>query len=290
MKLITTEIVKKPELTRLGSLDILRHSWFILKEQLKRPFYALYRHRLTAKAHSWTLPRHVGIIMDGNRRYARQSGLLNVNEGHSLGADKLLEVLRWCFDLDISVVTVWGLSLDNLNRDAAEVNGLLDLIETRFKELVYHEDIHRYQVRIRYLGKRGLLPEGLEKAVRAAEEATAQYDRFVLNIAVAYGGREEITEAFRSYLLDQQGHGGSFQEIAKNMDDSVITPYLYTAGLPDPDLIIRTSGETRLSGFLMWQSVYSEYYFCDTYWPVFRKIDFLRALRSYSQRQRRMGR
>ena len=289
MKLIDTEIVKKPDRTRSESLDVLRHLWLVLKDQLKRPFYTVYQQRLTAKAHSWALPRHVGIIMDGNRRYARRSGFLNVNEGHSLGADKLLEVLRWCFDMDISVVTVWGLSLDNLSRDSSEVDGLLDLIETKFRELVHNEDVHRYQVRIRYIGTRGLLPESLEQAVHAAEAATAHYDRFVLNIAIAYGGREEITEAFKSYLLDQCERGRSFNEITNNLDVSAITPYLYTAGLPEPDLIIRTSGETRLSGFLLWQSAYSEYYFCDTYWPVFRKIDFLRALRSYSQRQRRMG-
>ena len=290
MKNLATHLAKEENQSGAGGLRLLHHMWLLLKEQLKQPFYTLYQHRLEVKARSWNLPLHVGIIMDGNRRYARRSGLLNVNEGHALGADKLLEVVRWCFDMDISVVTVWGLSLDNLNRDPLELKGLLDLMETRFQELVHHEDVHRYQVRIRYIGKRGVLPESLGQAVCAAEEATAHYDSFVLNIAVAYGGREEITEAFRSYLQDQQERGRSLKQIADNMEVSSITPYLYTAGQPEPDLIIRTSGETRLSGFLLWQSAYSEYYFCDTYWPVFRKIDFLRALRSYSQRQRRMGR
>lgn len=290
MKAVETQAVNESDRTRLKNPRILRLFWLFLKEQVKRPFYALYEHRLSTKVSAWTLPRHVGIIMDGNRRFARHSGLLNVNEGHLLGAEKLLEVLRWCYDCEISVVTVWGLSLDNFNRDAAELTGLLELIETKFKELVHNEDVHRYQVRIRYIGNREVLSESLGKAVRAAEEATAHYDKFVLNIAVAYGGREEITEAFRSYLTDQYEQGRSFEEITNNLNCSAITSYLYTAGLPEPDLIIRTSGETRLSGFLLWQSAYSEYYFCDTYWPVFRKIDFLRALRSYSQRQRRMGR
>ena len=249
----------------------------------------IYQRRLTAKAGSWALPHHIGIIMDGNRRYARQSGLLDVNEGHARGAEKLHEVLRWCYEFNISVVTVWGLSLDNLHRDAMEVKGLLDLLERKFRELARNEDVHHHQVKVRYIGKREQLPEDLKNAVLAAEEATAHYTRFVLNIAVAYGGREEITEAFRNYLLDQARRGRSIEDVTKDFDSDAIKSYLYTAGLPEPDLIIRTSGETRLSGFLLWQSAYSEYYFCDTYWPIFRKIDFLRALRSYSQRQRRMG-
>ncbi len=289
MKAATVQIAKDADRPQAGGVRAAGLLWYLFKEQVKRPFYAVYQRRLIAKVCSWTLPHHIGIIMDGNRRYARQSGLFSVNEGHARGAEKLREVLRWCYEFDIPVVTVWGLSLDNFNRDASELKGLLDLFETKFRELVHHEDVHHYQVKVRYIGNRERLPGGLQKAVLAAEEATAHYDRFVLNIAVAYSGREEITDAFRNYLLDQVGQGRTFEDATKNLDPTVIEPYLYTAGLPEPDLIIRTSGEVRLGGFLLWQSAYSEYYFCDTYWPVFRKIDFLRALRSYSQRQRRMG-
>lgn len=289
MKVATSQIAKDADQAQAGGLRAPGLLWRLFKEQVKRPFYAVYQRRLTAKVRSWTLPHHIGFIMDGNRRYARQSGHLDVNAGHVRGAEKLLEVMRWCYEFDIPVVTVWGLSLDNFNRDASEVKGLLDLFETKFRELVHHEDVHHYQVKIRYIGSRERLPEGLQKAILAAEEATAHYHRFVLNIALAYNGREEITEAFRNYLLDQIGQGRAFEDVTKNLDCTVIEPYLYTAGLPEPDLIIRTSGEVRLGGFLMWQSAYSEYYFCNTYWPMFRKIDFLRALRSYSQRQCRMG-
>ena len=289
MKTATAQAAKDADQIPGAGLGIPRLLWLFFKEQIKRPFYAVYQRRLMAKARSWTLPHHIGIIMDGNRRYARRCGLLDVHEGHILGAEKLLEVLRWCYEFDISVVTVWGFSLDNFNRETSEVKGLLELIETKFLELVHNEDVHHYRVKVRYIGNRDRLSTDMQNAVRVAEEATAHYDRFVLNIAVAYGGREEITEAFRNYLLDQAEQGRAFEEVAKNLDTTAIKPYLYTAGLPEPDLIIRTSGETRLSGFLLWQSAYSEYYFCDTYWPVFRKIDFLRALRSYSQRHRTMG-
>ena len=289
MKAATVQMAKDADQARAGGLRAPGLLWHLFKEQVKRPFYAVYQRRLIAKARSWKLPHHIGIIMDGNRRYARQSGLLNVNEGHALGAEKLQDVLLWCCEFDIPVVTVWGLSLDNFNREASEIKGLLDLFETKFRELVHDEDVHRHQVKIRYIGDRERLPGCLQKAVLAAEEATAHYDRLILNIAVAYSGREEITKAFRSYLLDQAGQGRAFEDVTKNLNSTAIEPYLYTAGLPEPDLIIRTSGELRLGDFLMWQSAYSEYYFCNTYWPVFRKIDFLRALRSYSQRKCRMG-
>jgi short-chain Z-isoprenyl diphosphate synthase len=289
MKAATVQMAKDGDRAQAGGFRAPGLFWHFLKEQVKRPFYAVYQRRLIAKSRSWKLPHHIGIIMDGNRRYARQSGLLDVNEGHARGAEKLQEVLRWCCEFDIPVVTVWGLSLDNFNRDAAEVKGLLDLFESKFRELVHHEDVHHHQIKVRYIGNHERLPGSLQKAILAAEEATAHYDKLILNIAVAYSGREEITKAFQNYLLDQVGKGRPFEDVTKNLASTAIEPYLYTAGQPEPDLIIRTSGELRLGGFLMWQSAYSEYYFCNAYWPAFRKIDFLRALRSYSQRQCRMG-
>jgi short-chain Z-isoprenyl diphosphate synthase len=228
--------------------------------------------------------------MDGNRRFARELGLRSPSHGHERGAEKLREVLSWCYELDIPVVTVWSFSLDNLSRDTTEVESLLQLFERETQKLAEHSDVHTNQVRVRYLGKLELLPESLRQAIRDAEAATAAYERFQLNIAMAYGGREEITDAFRHYLADHLQAGRRLEEVLAGFDDRAIEPYLYTSGLPEPDLLLRTSGEVRMSGFLLWQSAYSEFYFCDTYWPAFRKIDLLRALRSYHLRQRRYGR
>lgn len=261
-----------------------------LRMLLLRPFYTLYRLRLEAEASTWNIPRHIGIIMDGNRRFARDQQLLRVTDGHIRGADKLDEVLNWCEELGVSVMTVWIFSLDNFQRDPAEVDMLMELFERKFLELVTHPRIHQNQIRVRSLGKVDVLPESVQGAIRDAEAATCHYTRRALNIGVAYGGREEIIDAFSRYLRDQAAKGVSTEQIADRLDPDCIAPYLYTSPLPDPDLIIRTSGEVRLSGFLLWQSVYSEYYFCDTFWPAFRKIDFLRALRDYNDRRRRFGR
>jgi short-chain Z-isoprenyl diphosphate synthase len=263
--------------------------WRVLKDLVKRPFYALYEYRLSQEAAAWRKPRHIGIIMDGNRRFARQYGFTDVSQGHEHGARHLYDVLKWCKDFDIRVMTVWALSLDNFARDEAELRGLFELFEAKFHEIVDHEEIHRYRVKVRYIGSWERLPASLQGAIDAAQAATAHYDDFVLNVAIAYGGREEITDAFRRYLHDQAEAGHALAEVADTLQPSAVDPYLYTSGLPEPDLIIRTSGEVRIGGFLLWQSVYSEYYFCDTYWPAFRKIDFLRALRSFDQRKRRFG-
>ena len=250
------------------------------------PFYAIYERRLSAAAAGWRIPQHIGIIMDGNRRFARDQHLLRVTDGHVRGADKLEDVLNWCEEVGVQVVTVWIFSLDNFKRDPAEVRMLMQLFERKFLELVTHPRIHKNQIRVRSLGKVEVLPESVRQAIRDAEAATCHYTRRTLNIGVAYGGREEIIDAFSRYLRDQAAKGRSVAEIAETLEPGCVAPYLYTSELPDR----RTSGEVRLSGFLLWQSVYSEFYFCDTYWPAFRKIDFLRALRDYHQRQRRFGR
>ena len=268
----------------------LRHLGAVVGAVLKWPFYRLYERRLEAEMKSWELPSHIGIIMDGNRRFARSLGSAHVSFGHLRGADKLKQVLSWCYAAEIPVVTVWSFSLDNFHRDTTEVEALLQLFEDRTRELASHSEVHENGVRVRYIGKLELLPESLQEAIRTVEEATSGYDRFHLNIAMAYGGREEITDAFRHYLRDEIEEGHSLEQALAGFDDRAIEPHLYTSGLPEPDLILRTSGEVRLSGFLLWQSAYSEFYFCDTYWPAFRRIDFLRALRSHHQRQRRYGR
>jgi short-chain Z-isoprenyl diphosphate synthase len=262
----------------------------LLQRLVLAPFYALYERHLTAAAAHWRIPRHIGIIMDGNRRFARNQHLLRITDGHERGADKLEDVLNWCEEVGVQVVTVWIFSLDNFKRDPAEVGMLMRLFERKFLELVTHPRIHKNQIRVRSLGKVEVLPEAVRQAIRDAEAATCHYTRRTLNIGVAYGGREEIIDAFGRYLRDQAARGRSVTEIAETLEPGCVTPYLYTSEQPDPDLIIRTSGEVRLSGFLLWQSVYSEFYFCDTYWPAFRKIDFLRALRNFNQRQRRFGR
>jgi short-chain Z-isoprenyl diphosphate synthase len=270
--------------------DGLIRAWEIFKHLVKSPIYRLYEHRLESKVASWTVPEHIGFIMDGNRRFARRLGLQAVSDGHRQGAEKLWEVLDWCYDAGVHVVTVWCFSLDNFQRDTEEVKALLELFEDKTNEIAEHREVHSKRVRVRFIGELALLPDSLQEAIRKAEAATTDYDAYVLNVAMAYGGREEITEAFRRYLKDRAEAGDPVERIADEVDGAAIGRYLYTSGLPEPDLILRTSGEVRLSGFLLWQSAYSEYYFTDTHWPAFRKIDFLRALRSYDERHRRFGR
>lgn len=259
-------------------------------EAIQQPFYSLYERYLDTNAHLWDQPRHIGIIMDGNRRFARMLRAADVAVGHQKGADKLREMLDWCFSYKIPVVTVWGFSLDNFSRNREEVQSLLELFEEKTLELLESSDLHDNQVRVRFIGRIDLLPDSLRAAIQKLEQATAGYDRFILNIALAYGGREEISDALRDYLAHMAKTGRSLEEAAADFSPETLERYLYTSGLPEPDLIVRTSGEVRLSGFMLWQSANSEFYFCDTNWPAFRKIDFLRALRSYDQRQRRFGR
>ncbi len=285
----TDEVVCSPPAVRPVVGGRITRGWEIFKHLVKSPIYRLYQHRLESKVAGWTIPRHIGFIMDGNRRFARSLGLQTVSDGHRQGAKKLWEVLSWCFEADVHVVTVWCFSLDNFRRDTDEVKALLDLFEEKTREIAEHHEVHSKRVRVRYIGELGLLPSSLREAIRGAEAATAGYDEYVLNIAMAYGGREEITEAIRRYLRDCIEAGDPIERIADELDGAAIGRYLYTSGLPEPDLILRTSGEVRLSGFLLWQSAYSEYYFTDTHWPAFRKIDFLRALRSYHERHRRFG-
>lgn len=260
-----------------------------IKNTIKYPFYSVYRRRLEKAVRNSESPKHIGIILDGNRRYAQGKGLFKAVEGHAHGADKVHELLRWCYEYDVSVITIWIFSLDNFKRDEEEVDGLFKLIEKRTRTLVADPEIHEKKVRINYIGRTELLPDSLQDAIAQAERETGHYDRLVLNIAIAYGGREEITDAMGRYLKDCEKKGLSLDEISDSVDPGTLEPYLYTVGLPEPDLIIRTSGEIRLSGFLLWQSAYAEYYFSDVLWPEFRKIDFLRALRMYSKRQRRFG-
>ncbi len=253
------------------------------------PLYRLYERRLLREVKQGPMPRHIGLILDGNRRYARELGLDDPLAGHRIGADKLEEVLDWLEELEIRITTLFALSTENLSRSPAELNGLLALIEAKVRAVAVDPKIHRNGVRIRAVGRLELLPASLQEAIALAEEVTRDYDNFHLNLAVGYGGRQEITDAVSQLLRDRARSEVPLARIAEEITPEDIGKYLYTYDLPDPDLIIRTSGEVRLSGFLLWQSAYSEFYFCDPYWPAFRKIDLLRAIRSYQQRKRRFG-
>ncbi len=257
---------------------------------LTRLLYYIYERRLLRQVRNQPMPRHVGIILDGNRRYGKQRQLAEPREIYRLGAGKLDDVLDWCETLGIGAVTLWVCSTDNLKRAPDEVSGILLAVEDKLKALANDPLTHRRGVRVRAVGNLGLLPESTVAAIRAAEEATAGYGAMALTIAVAYGGRQEIADAVRSLLRDHANDGGDLSSVVDQITPETIGRYLYTPDLPDPDLIIRTSGEVRLSGFLLWQSAYSEFYFSDVNWPAFRRIDFLRAVRAYQQRRRRYGR
>ena len=208
----------------------------------------------------------------------------------SIGANKLDDALDWCAELGIAAVTLWVFSTENLKRSPAEVSEILTAIETKIAALAHDPFMHQKRIRVRAIGRLDSLPDSLVAAIRAAEAATAKYNSTTLTIATAYGGREEIVDAVRGFLETQAKQGASLSDVIDKMTSDDIGRHLYAADLPDPDLIIRTSGEIRLSGFLLWQSVHSEFYFTDVLWPAFRKIDFLRAIRSYQGRNRRFGR
>ncbi|MBB6098788.1 short-chain Z-isoprenyl diphosphate synthase [Deinobacterium chartae] len=257
---------------------------------LLKPLYWWYEQRLSrAVLAGGKLPKHLGIILDGNRRFARSIGV-ETHMGHDLGAHKAYEVLEWCLALGIPHVTLWVFSSDNKSRDPQEVAHLLELFAREAAKMVHDPRIHNNAVRIKLIGQIEDFPESTRKALHELEQATAHYQGMLLHIAIGYGGREEIVGAIRSLLRAKAAEGKSLEELSRELQVSDIEEHLYTAGAPDPDFIVRTSGEVRLSGFLLWQAAYSEYYFCDAYWPSFRKVDFLRALRSFQSRERRFGR
>ncbi len=247
--------------------------------------YALYERRLRTHLEGLPVPRHVAIMIDGNRRWARAAGFDNVSHGHVVGARHIANLLEWCGEAGVAHVTVWLLSTDNLRRPAEELEPLLQIIAGVAAELSADGNPWR----VNAVGALDLLPPDTARALHQAEEKTSGRDGLTVNIAVGYGGRREIADAVRSLLHEHAAGGGTLEELAELIDVDHIAEHLYTKGQPDPDLVIRTSGEQRLGGFLLWQSVHSEFYFCDALWPDFRKIDFLRALRDFGTRQRRFG-
>ncbi|MYH41142.1 MAG: di-trans,poly-cis-decaprenylcistransferase [Chloroflexi bacterium] len=252
--------------------------------------YRYYERRLEADVRRGAIPRHVGILPDGNRRFARTSGLQRVGDGHREGADNVARLLGWCDELGIPVVTIWVLSTENLQRPPAELDAIFEIVEERVDDLARRQRRASLPRRIRAVGRRDLLPASTVAAIERVERLTAGNAEGDLLVGVGYGGRDEIVDAVRRMIVDHVERGDSLDRVATELDAEGIARYLYAPDVPDPDLVIRTSGELRLSGFMLWQSAYSEYYFCDAFWPAFRRIDFLRAIRSYAHRQRRLGR
>ena len=222
--------------------------------------------------------------MDGNRRFARGRGLAQ-NLGHEEGSKRVEEFLRWCRRLDIKVVTLYGFSTENFNRPEGEVDYLMNLIMAKLKHFENDPEIKADRVKVKVIGRREDLSQAMNDQIDLVETLTADHDQFLLNIALSYGGRADIIDAVKRIAGEVQSGDLSIEDISEQR----FSDYLYTVGVPDPDLIIRTSGEERLSGFLLWQSAYSELYFTEVYWPAFRMIDFWRAIRIYQQRERRFG-
>ncbi len=296
---------------------------------IKKIAYFYYENRLKKDILKNKIPEHIGIILDGNRRYAKKYGFNDTSRGHKKGADKLYEVLSWCLELNIKIVTVWAFSTDNFKRSKSEVLDLMDIIKNQLEFYINSKFINDNKIKVSVIGKRELLSKDLLEVIDRLENKTKDYVNLKLYIAVGYGGRQEICDAIINcisdniYIKNKLNHiyesnesiGGN-KKVSISCDSSPaenslprcpsdfvddcdylsniitvesISKHLYAKGSPDPDLIIRTSGEIRLSGFLLWQSAYSEFYFCDAYWPEFREIDFLRAIRSYQSRQIRAG-
>ncbi len=227
-------------------------------------------------------PEHIAIIMDGNRRYAERLGFSR-KKGHELGKNKVEQVLDWCLDLDIRILTVYALSTENLKREPSEVDELMELFVKGFRDAADDERVHKYKIKIKALGQTKLLSMKVQDAIKYAENKTKDYSDYYYNIAIAYGSREEITHAIQKIAEDAKSGKIDIADI----DDEMVSSYLYTKEFPDPELVLRTSGEVRVSNFLLWQLAYSELYFTDVFWPGFRRIDFLRALRTYQKREKR---
>lgn len=244
--------------------------------------YGAYERRLLRHLDPTRLPRHVGAIVDGNRRWAKDARI-DLETGYRAGAAKVDEFLDWCHELGVGTVTFWVLSTDNLQRPDDEVIPILDAVVELVARLAVDP---RWNVRI--IGNLQLLPgDWADRLGSAADECTG--GEMTVNVCVGYGGRQELTDAMRSLLLHESAKGRTLDDVAHTLEVDQIAEHLYTKGQPDPDLLIRTSGEQRLSGFLLWQSVHSEFYFSDVLWPAFRRVDFLRAMRSYASRERRFG-
>lgn len=262
----------------------------VIPRRLKEPAYRVYELRLrqeVARSKS-QLPRHIAVLCDGNRRWARDAGYTDVSYGYLMGAAKIAEMLRWCAEAGIEMATVYLLSTENLQREPEELAALIEIITDVVEEIC--APANHWSVRM--VGDLELLGDDTARRLRGAVDSTlgtAIPPTFHVNVAVAYGGRQEIVDAVRALLGKALANGATPEEMIEAVTVDSISENLYTSGQPDPDLVIRTSGEQRLSGFLLWQSAYSEMWFTEAHWPAFRRVDFLRALRDYSRRHRRYG-
>lgn len=248
-------------------------------------FYPAYEAQLARSLKDKPRPKHVAIMADGNRRWARENGFTDVSHGHRVGAKKIAELCGWCDELGIETVTIYLLSTENLKRAEDELSLLCSIIGDVAEELASDEAgfcLHA-------VGHLELLPQDLRARLEENERRTADHTGVRVNVAVGYGGRQEIVDAVQNLVSELAARGIPSDQLAESITAEALGDHMYTSGQPDPDLVIRTSGEQRLSGFLLWQSAYSEIWFTDTYWPAFRRVDFLRALRDYSQRHRRYG-
>lgn len=248
--------------------------------------YKLYEKWLWIQVKNGVKLEHIAIILDGNRRWASENEL-NPWLGHRKGAETVEQLLDWCEKLNVKLVTLYTFSTENFRRTPGEIDEIMKITEEKFRKLLTDERIHRNKVHVRIIGRRNLLPESLQKLISEVERTTANYDNQFLNFAIAYGGRAEIVDAVQ--VIAEEVKAGKLEP--EDIHESTIEKYLYTSHMPkqEPDLIIRTSGEERLSGFLLWQSAYSELAFLDVYWPDFRLIDLLRAIRTFQKRKRRYG-
>jgi tritrans,polycis-undecaprenyl-diphosphate synthase [geranylgeranyl-diphosphate specific] len=248
--------------------------------------YKVYEKWLWYQLKEGVKPEHIAIILDGNRRWASEQAL-NPFLGHEKGADKVEQLIDWCLQLGVKSITLYTFSTENFQRSKSEVEEIMHIAEERFQQILADERIHKNKVRVKVIGRVNLLPEHLQRLITDVEKATESYDKHFLNFAFAYGGRAEIVDAAKK-IAEKVGAGDLSPD---EVDEQLFERYLYTSHMPnqDPDLIIRTSGEERLSGFLLWQSAYSELCFLDAYWPDFRLIDLLRAVRTFQNRKRRFG-
>lgn len=248
--------------------------------------YRIYSKRLEDEIRGGDIPNHVALILDGNRRWA-QKHLSVYKKGHWNGANTVERLLDWCEEFDIKIITLYALSAENMSRNDKELENLYELILTRLEKLYNDPKIHRNQMRVKGIGRIELLPDSIKEVLKKLDESTKDYDKHFLNIALAYGGQNELVDAVKK--IGNKIKEGSLQ--VEEINKKIIESNLYTSHLPQsaPDMILRTSGEKRLSGFLMWQSAYSELVFIDIFWPEFRKIDLMRAIRTFQKRKRKLG-